>query len=1202
MHKHSLFLAGSRWSRVALYGLVLTAFVGCDDCIGPLPEFDPPTADCDLPEPVFVPPDPCGGREAFPPLVLTDRPGPPVESAATFAFETPARLCLSIRLSRVAAAQVLIDDALVVTPSSFTPHVRTVRKLVDLEPGEHNLRVQLTGGALGPERKEPDSRTPAELTVSATWAPTEPDHARIMAASDLLALEKALCDEFNLSADAVEDPDQLAPFIAGSRRTGMPMGRIQVLTSVYGTPRWLSPLPTEDLGVTDDAEAAARTWLTRHAGLMGISPTTELTVGHRIEDTRGNVAVVFDQHISHIPVFGGIAVVYVNSAFQVTHVQANIVPDQGVARIPTLEPSEAESIALQDISPAPATDTALMVLDRSLFSFLPETILAWRVRIDGIGSIFVDAHNGTILHTDSRIFDFDAHMVRYDPRLDVSGFGGTLVHALAAGLVLAAAPSDVVFTTRPGESIDAPCVDFPDCQDLFAKIGQVNSFYVRAWGRDGFSDGKAARNGEHHVRFNTSGGAFIAPCYPGVDSCESTLITPNFAVISHEVQTLNALAHEYGHGYLADPDVQARTWQQGHDQGFLGEHAGDLIASLTDLALDRPGDPFSIDGVNSSVRNHSRLECPSYGSVDCDSSFLFMTMSSNLIPLGCREYVHMDFMANLDGPGPIHQNSCIYSRLAYLLLQADAPSGIRRRGIDLAGNFSREFGVAFFKRLFSSDVLSIGIDDYWQYPVAYHSAAGDFVARCASAGPDSPFFSVPECAAMASLDEGDRTVAAMALHAELVDALMSQGFWSPEYVLPSARSVTPPTAVVAEAAGEDGKGVYLFHTDPVTHAIMMTVITDVFSSEIGSQEPAVDLGQQRVGGAALKTGEKVAVHAEPDGSLLLAYVDEDTSRVRVIERTAGGAWSEIESPQDAVAERGVAIGIVRVSGERRPIVVFAPPGDAFRVFFVGATNLEEMVISGRDVGSLVEGPSLAVVDHGAEETVILGYVSSGLSTSGRRRAHVELRAWEPEAGTFAQPMQGCAVSSPMRGAPGSRYTLECHQSGLCASSEDCCAGQTCFLGICLRRACTDDADCGTDGAGSRQGATCGEEDRSVCVAGRCSVFRREPVRAWPGGTGLEIVPMVTADGGSVLRVVTSTNLDSAGTVVGVHLTSLPVVLNDGLFVIDDFDSSRQVRLDPSYRAGFAAVSVSGLLPGESSLVVFGLHEDGRVGRIYRRSE
>jgi hypothetical protein len=1210
----------------ALGMLVLssTVVIECDTCQITLPEFDPPTADCEVPDPVFVAPDPCGGDRVFEALRVTDRRGEPAEAGRHFEVPRDGKLCLRVMSDRVAAATVALDGEVIIGPSQLGPHVTALRRVVEVTAGEHTVSVRVQGVAgQGPDDPKSTMTAPPTgkaggLEVSAHFAAVEPTAEHVAAAGDMVELQRATCEEFNLFVDAFE-PEDGELLVRIMRRAGMPLGRIQVLRSPYGVPRYLAPLPDEDLGLPEGAspEDAVRAWLERHSALMGVAVATTFDLRHVTADGTGNAIVVLNQHIEGLPVFRGGVVATVDGSGRVRRVQANVVPDEGRVEPPVVDETQAIALAraaLGELQHEPPVEADLGIHDGSVDTLQPGTALAWRVFFPGIAAVLVDALHGRILAVEAQ-FDENMpnmHLERFrNPDDQRDGF-------------------DVVFSTREDALVD-DCDDDPMCLELREYVQQTHEFFV-LWGRDGFSDGKGKNGGEYHVRYGSSQPWF--PCIPGLfcperpssmDSCYpvtggegSCGENRGLAWIDNEQLTLSTVSHEFGHGFLGDPDV----WQRLNrgSQGYLGEHGSDIVATFS-RALAQSGDeepesPFLHQSARGPVlRDHRALTCDGYAFGACDARPMRMDRGF-VVPAGCREHTHMDFLPYLEGGGEQHAMACVYSRIPYLLLQYDDSDGIVHRGVHVPGNHSFILGLLFFKRLLSN--LPENGWDVWGYATSYSQAIVDTLARCAFAeGDDEGLQRAPECEA-ATADPA----AAEQLVEDLRAPLWAQGFWSQELDR-TLESGVPPTATVAGAAGDEPSGVYLLHTHPSTGALELSILTDPYTDVIGEGiAPTADLGTERLGTGPLMPAGAVAAHGDASGSLHVALINEATGRIQVIRRSAAGQWSLADTPFAAEPSRGLAIAEVDVQGERREIVVYAPPDSAeLRFFFEGSATADGAIVGAGGAAVELEQPSLTRLDDGGSERWVLGYIAR----QGEAGGEVELRGWDGSLGSFPAVRPACSlpphwfVLSEEEAAPFPFHWMEeqvlpyclegflgCPVGSTCVCPEEQCAGPLdpdLPFATCEPRSCSIDADCPP----GDEAELCDGGTRTFCVEGSCRAFRRTRVEVQPGRAHLSIAGDTTANGEMKVRVVAVTSRGSS-------LTSVPVRFGPGGFTTDDYRASRQVILAHEYRNGLSAVMVPDSsvdaelwpFPGPvgQSLFLFGLEDGGttRVTHTFRRSE
>lgn len=646
--------------------------------------------------------------------------------------------------------------------------------------------------------------------------------------------------------------------------------------------------------------------------------------------------------------------------------------------------------------------------------------------------------------------------------------------------------------------------------------------------------------------------------------------------VSDAVLTRSTLAHEFGgHGYLRDPAIRADFGLAAlGGEGFIGEHVGDVIAMLTSAQLSPDAQPFRMTAApgHGWVRDHSTLDCPRYASSSCDVATLGATARAQV---GCREYTHADFLNNLNGPGEVHANSCVYSRLYYLLAQSEGP--IVHRGVTAPGGVSRELVSELFRRMFRIDQLSARIDDYWQYSTGYRAAVGATIDKCnrTDGTGASRLAGIPECDALVALSGPARATALERLQDALLAPIWAQGFWSNELTMSGVLSETAPAVASAGPAadGRDPAGVYVVHVDPASHELLLTIYTDpVFPTRSG---PPVVLGTERLAAPqSLPTARQPAIAAS-DGQVAVAYAEEGTNAVVILRRLATGAWVVTRPAFPTDGFHGVSVAFV---GGR--VLVAASPSIGNRVdFFYADSSAVE--------GSIAEAGRPALVTFGpvASRRTLLFY-ARGASATHREVAVRELGA----GGTsFSGELPGL-VAVPSTTTPGGEFSFErvCAAPTSCTDDASCCPGQICApAGRCVARACASDAAC---------------SDGTLCRHGFCTSFTRSPIRVEPTDGSLSVVPLGPVDGVEGLAVFSKTPI-VFGPEVLFASASVTVVrtLAASTSGFDDFRTTRQVRLEPAHEDGFAAVRFDH--PTEGPILLrFGREPTSAdVTFLYRRS-
>ena len=223
--------------RLIIVGVLAQLAVGCT-CQGPLPPFDPPTGDCEIPDPTFDTSrlDPCVDGDLIGSFSLTREAGQP--NVLEEAIELPeGRICVRVINDGAASARVSLGGEVLFGPSDFNPHVTQLVTTFESSGGAQTLRVR--------ETSIPGSVVTVELrAISAT-----PDPVFVEAQTDLVEMQRAFCNEFNLNIDAFIDTDVADALANELVAGGTPLGRIIVHRNVYGVPSFMGLLPTEDLGL-----------------------------------------------------------------------------------------------------------------------------------------------------------------------------------------------------------------------------------------------------------------------------------------------------------------------------------------------------------------------------------------------------------------------------------------------------------------------------------------------------------------------------------------------------------------------------------------------------------------------------------------------------------------------------------------------------------------------------------------------------------------------------------------------------------------------------------------------------------------------------------------------------------------------------------------------------------------------------------------
>ena len=206
--------------RCGIVAIVL-AIVACE-CQGPIPDVDPPTADCDYADPVVLPSDACDDGLVLRAVRFDRVPGPPSELDEPLVIPADGELCVRVHVEDLSAAWVEVADEAIVLPRDLhgEPVSRTQRIAVSAGIEALRLRVaSMPGGT---------------LDVEVRFAPSEPSARTVEAAEDFAALNRTLCNEYNLNVEAILDPVVAAAFLESHAVAGVTPGRIVILRNGYG--------------------------------------------------------------------------------------------------------------------------------------------------------------------------------------------------------------------------------------------------------------------------------------------------------------------------------------------------------------------------------------------------------------------------------------------------------------------------------------------------------------------------------------------------------------------------------------------------------------------------------------------------------------------------------------------------------------------------------------------------------------------------------------------------------------------------------------------------------------------------------------------------------------------------------------------------------------------------------------------------------
>ena len=499
-------------------------------------------------------------------------------------------------------------------------------------------------------------------------------------------------------------------------------------------------------------------------------------------------------------------------------------------------------------------------------------------------------------------------------------------------------------------------------------------------------------------------------CYADGLSCGEE---SSFVWVADSFLARDSLAHEFGHGFAAHPGIRIDLARRGD---YQVEHIADTIAILTHAALDpvlAPDPRYWMDTnlpSGTPIRRHDVLGCTGYepGAM-CDAVTITVPENGFTSEQGCREYTHMSFLANFNEIGEPHANSCINSRIPYLLLQSGGP--ISQHGVDVPGGLSRELVSAFFRTLFTQHMTPIS-NQYWQYAPEYRDAIDAIVAKCAVGIAD-----VPECEVPFSLD----APRAENLRRSLADPLWAQGFWSDETALMDVTSGVAPTAVVAPPAGADPGGVYLLHTQPTTGDLRVKILTD---PRAGTGPAPFSVADRLAGGTRPTSFEQPAAVIGIDGLLRVVYVDGETGFIRVVRRSAAGVWTDDPAAVAVKSVGGLAVGtpggmevVAYVPLSRRGLEAFDELGTRY-----STPETEERL-----------RPAFIRVGSGPSE----GWAVVSILAPGTEDGVVEIREFRVGVG-FEDPVVVRVLAPPARTVPGieppSPYTLDLDRVDLTCST------------------------------------------------------------------------------------------------------------------------------------------------------------------------
>ena len=1187
-------------------------------CQGPLPPFDPPTANCEMPDPVLDTSrlDPCVQGELLGTFTLQREAGPP--DPLDESVDVPeGRVCVRVLNQGAASARIALGATELFVPSDFNPQVLQLQRVVETEAGSESLTIRLTS--------TPGSTLRVELrALSAT-----PDPRVVAAETDLGELQRMVCDEFNLNIDALLDPEVAAAVTAGLLEGGRPLGRMLLHRNAYGIPSFIGPLPVADSPSMPGAspEAIARDWAMRHAALMRLAGS-DLMLDHQDSGSAGETTVVFGQQIGALPVFDSVLAFFIDNLGVVREIRANLVPASELAlRSAPLTEADAmvraeTELAARGITPHTAPFAVEGIHDLSVSTFRRGLAVAWMVRYAGEVSVFVDAGTGEVREVRSEeSSDFYIHVAQllnpgqdYPTAIRPNGSVTTRIRTTPAqpGDLDGPVVDNDCFLDPPAPPGEPPGNRDPTCTILVGNLTRADSFYRTVWGRDGWSNAKASRRGEYALIYGepTDANGNLS-CYPGSSvstaGCHAT--TRRRVAIGGAFLSADAVTHEFGHGFLWDPTSRVRTVASDGlsltGQGYLGEHVGDVIAGLTHLSISggTSEEAFRASGAEGrSVRDNTLFRCEGYHlptpdsmpgepppEPPCDSEDVLVGMASPA-PFGCREYTHMDFLANLDGPGEVHVSSCMYSHVGYLLSQEGAVP--RVRGVATPGGISRELLAEFYRKLYSAPHTSPRVDDYWDYASAFRTVIGIVIGNCASGS----LGGIPECDVLSAAGAGDRITMASELTNRFTAALWAEGFWSDPDLL-AWRSDISPVIVNAPAAGSSAMALHAFYIDG---SDMLQMVTYDDPTDAGRTESGpFDLST--LAGTPVRTNGPMGVAVSAGGDIRLAYVDSLSGQVSLLSRVAG-SWSTTSLLFSTAAEQGLAITVL---DDGRSLIV-AATGGQLDYYFDDSSALEGRVRS--RFGTLASQPSLTRVDTPAGPKTLLAFVSpDAVLTIPAGR--LEYQVFDSASATFSSGDQLRVLSSP--GTSPFAFSLDTRSErtpeNLAASScpggiSDCndfvgtdCVG---FLSThCELKSCATDLDCigvaGTSGGG-----------HVSCVAGTCGSFTRFAITAREVGGWPTLLPFTDSDG--LLRVhvfIPSSRAGDAGDSGGLTFANLLPIESAGSIDFDEFHASRQVRLadDAFYARGYAAAGFDG--PTRERVdVVLGVDAGGLVRLIWRRSE
>ncbi|NOY93225.1 MAG: hypothetical protein GXP55_18725 [Deltaproteobacteria bacterium] len=1130
------------------------------------------------------------------------------------------RVCVRVVARGGASASVSLGTAALFGPGDFTSDASALQRVVPSTAGSTSFEAELAPSPPG-----------SRVSIDIRALPSAPDPQVVAAETDLSQLQGMVCDEFNLNVDALLDPKVAAALTAGLLEGGRPLGRMQLHRNAYGIPSFIGPLPTGDSPSMPGAspESIARDWALRHEALMQLAGS-ELVYDHQELGPVGEATVVFGQRIGALPVFDSVLAFFVDNVGVVREIRGQLVPASELM-LPSAPLTEADAmvraeaaLVARGITPQTAPFAVQGIHDLSQSTFRADLALAFLVRYPGEVSVFVDAGTGEVREVRSeQTNDFYIHVAEFT-RTDRAY---PLSIPAAGSLEEPFTPTRIRTTpTQPGDT-DGPVANFgcfldppappgappgnrdATCTILVGNLSRADFFYRTVWGRDGWSDGKASRGGEYALIYGQN---FAAEgnlnCYPGALSapgCDAS--TRQRVAVGGAALSADAITHEFGHGFLSDPAVRVRTFESGTSsltgQGYLGEHVGDVIAALTQLSISggRPEEGFRTSLTEGrAVRDHTFFGCEGYHLPPpaagerplCDTIDINLRgADNNPRALGCREYVHMDFLANRDAPGPIHENSCMYSHVGYLLAQEGALPSLR--GVTTPGAISRELLAEFYRKLYSAPHTSPRANDYWDYATSFRTVIPIVVDRCASGALPG----IPECDELSALGDADRIAMTSELAERFTAALWAEGFWSDPDLL-SWRSDVAPVVVSARDSASSASALHAFYIDG-SDALQMVTYTD--PTDAGrTQSGPFDLGG--LAGAPVNTIGPMAVTSDSSGDIRLAYVDSVSGEVALLSRSAG-SWSTASLPFATSADQGLAVALL---DDGRSLIVAATRG-LLQYYFDDSSAVEGELSSG--FGSLASQPTLTTLATPAGPTILLAFVSPDAAATAPR-GRLEYQLFDPTSDRFAPGDQLRVLASP-----GPRSTFPYSLDSRSARTPENLGMSSCVGGLsecsdfigtecvgflaarCELKSCTTDADC-TAVAGTSGGA------HVSCVAGTCGSFTRFPITARDVSTGPTLVPFV--DSGSARRLhvfVPSARRGDASDPGGLTFANLVPTLSGGSIDFDGFHASRQVRLadDASYAHGYAAAAFD-RPTGDRVEVLLGVDVGGRVRLVWRRSE